>query len=183
MSARIGVTGHRALPDKPEFLDRVRQAVADAIALARTGGRSGQVTVISALAEGADRLVAEEVLGQPGALLEVVLPSVPAEYELDFMETAAREDFRRLLNLASSVSVVPPGESRTANFEAAGHAMLERIDVLLALWDGRPARGRGGTAEIVARAQELGLPIVWVSTIAPFDVHHLRCARAEGASS
>jgi hypothetical protein len=49
--------------------------------------------------------------------------------------------------------------------------MLDRIDVLLALWDGKPARGRGGTAEIVRRAHDLGLPVVWISTVAPFKIH------------
>lgn len=181
MSARIGVTGHRSLPGDQQFLDRVRRAVDDAVALARNGGPAGQMTAVSALAEGADRLIADEVLGRPGALLEVVLPTTPDEYEMDFTEAASREEFRRLLNRASSVSVVPPGESRIANFERAGHVMLEQIDVLLAIWDGKPARGRGGTAEIVARARELGLPVVWVSTLAPYDVLTLVGAPAEVA--
>lgn len=33
--------------------------------------------------------------------------------------------------------------------------------MLLALWDGAPARGPGGTAAIVAYARERGLPVYW----------------------
>jgi hypothetical protein len=178
VSLRIGVTGHRVLPADPTFLDRTRLAVDDAAALAAD---NGQVTVVSALAEGADRLVASEVLDRPGATLEVVLPTTPDEYEGDFVEAESRDEFRLLLHRAKSVTVVPAAGSRTANFERAGHAMLDQIDVLLALWDGKPARGRGGTAEIVKRAQKLGLPVVWVSTVAPFPVRRLERSQAEGA--
>jgi hypothetical protein len=34
--------------------------------------------------------------------------------------------------------------------------------VLLAVWDGRPARGLGGTGDVVARARRQGLPLAWV---------------------
>ena len=39
---------------------------------------------------------------------------------------------------------------------------MARCDVLLAIWDGEPARGEGGTGQIVAEAIEAGLPVVWV---------------------
>jgi hypothetical protein len=34
--------------------------------------------------------------------------------------------------------------------------------VLIALWDGQPSRGKGGTAEIVAYARQRGIPVVWI---------------------
>ena len=40
--------------------------------------------------------------------------------------------------------------------------MVDRCDVLIAVWDGEPARGPGGTAEIVAYALERGRPIVHI---------------------
>src|SRR5688572_22405163 len=122
MSARIGVTGHRVLPADFAFRNQTKLAVDNALDLAR---KSGQVIVVSALAEGADRLVASDVLDRPGGLLEVVLPTTPGEYERDFADADSRDEFRRLLGLAQSVTVVQPGESRTANFERAGHAMLD----------------------------------------------------------
>jgi hypothetical protein len=41
---------------------------------------------------------------------------------------------------------------------------VDRCDALIALWDGKKSRGRGGTAEIVGYAQEHGVPIAWVHT-------------------
>jgi hypothetical protein len=46
---------------------------------------------------------------------------------------------------------------------AASTFMLGRADHLWAIWDGRPARGYGGTADVVAYARENGLPVrvIW----------------------
>ncbi len=40
--------------------------------------------------------------------------------------------------------------------------MLERADVLVALWDGRAAQRRGGTGGMVAEARRYDLPIAWI---------------------
>jgi len=42
---------------------------------------------------------------------------------------------------------------------------VDRCDALIALWDGEDPRGQGGTAEIVAYAQENGVPIAWINTM------------------
>jgi len=43
-----------------------------------------------------------------------------------------------------------------------GHTTVASADVLVAVWDGRPAAGRGGTPEIIAHALLLGRPVVWI---------------------
>jgi hypothetical protein len=167
---RIGVTGHRSLPEDQSLADRVAEAVRGVI---DWRDEPPCLVVVSALAPGADRLVAEAVLRVPGAELEALLPMPPEEVELDFPEPASRAEFRDLLARAREIDVIPSAGSRRANFESAGLAMLERIDVLLALWDGEPARGQGGTAEIVAYAETRGLPVVWIATTAPYPVRIL----------
>jgi len=37
--------------------------------------------------------------------------------------------------------------------------MVATSDVVIALWDGAPARGRGGTAEMIDQALELGVAV------------------------
>jgi hypothetical protein len=41
--------------------------------------------------------------------------------------------------------------------------MLAEADCLLAVWDGKPARGYGGTADVVNAARARGLPVtvIW----------------------
>ena len=38
--------------------------------------------------------------------------------------------------------------------------MIEEADELLAVWDGKPARGYGGTADVVQAARKRDLPVI-----------------------
>jgi hypothetical protein len=46
------------------------------------------------------------------------------------------------------------------SYERANRAILDRSDVLIAVWDGDPARGRGGTGDVVHDALERSLPVI-----------------------
>jgi hypothetical protein len=48
-------------------------------------------------------------------------------------------------------------------FWAAGQRVVEESEQLIAVWDGRPAGGLGGTADVVAYAQKLGknVLVIW----------------------
>ena len=59
-------------------------------------------------------------------------------------------------------SAAPLAERLPATFEAAGLTMLALSDILVAVWDGKPAEGRGGTGQIVEEAARRGAPIVVV---------------------
>lgn len=169
-SLRIGVTGHRQLSDPAVLVPAIRAAIAGVIE--RFLGPEAEpppLLVISALAEGADRLVAAEVLAGPDATLEAVLPLPPAEYLADFTADESKAEFSELLRRASAVWLARPGSSRDEAYERAGRHVVDRADVLIALWDGEPPRGRGGTATVVAYARERGVPVAWVPTSGPAD--------------
>lgn len=123
----------------------------------------GPLTAVSSLAEGADRLLARAVLARPGGRLVALLPLEPAEYAHDFATAASLREFNDLLAAADEVRVIAPrpgdDPSREAAYERAGLAVLEGSDLLVALWDGEPGRGRGGTAELVAEARRQGHPV------------------------
>ena len=166
-SLRIGVTGHRQLPDPAALLPAVRTAIQGLVERFLGPGAEPALLVVSALAEGADRLVATEVLAGPDATLEASLPLPPAEYLGDFTGDASKAEFNDLLGRAASVWLARPGASRDEAYERAGRHVVDRADVLVALWDGEPPRGRGGTATIVAYAREQGVPVAWVPTSGP----------------
>ena len=146
--------------------------------------------LISALAPGADQWAAAEALDL-GYLLRVVLP-------LD--RTTSREDasggdaeraaeFDRLLRCAVSVTELGGTRTRTPDgllrpdrvaYLLAGRAVLQRSDLLLALWDGQPARGTGGTGQIVEEALGEGVPVVWLPWMAPLSWRVLDPARPGG---
>jgi len=161
---RIGVVGHRVLADPDSLCAPIAEAVRRLTEFVPVSPGVGLVpVVVSALAEGADRLVAKEVLADKDARLEVALPLPEEEYVKDFKSEASKEEFSCLLARATETPwQAPKGLDRDEAYERAGHYVVDRCDALIALWDGRKSRGRGGTAEIVSYAQEHGVPIAWV---------------------
>jgi hypothetical protein len=138
----VGVTGHRRLPPDPALADRVREVLA-AIQGALSDAKLPPVPlgVVSSLAEGADRLIAREILAAEGGRLEVILPFPAEEYLRDFTTPASREEFQELLGRASAVTVVEPAGSRDEAYAEAGRRTADRCDALIALWDGAKSRG------------------------------------------
>jgi hypothetical protein len=154
----VGVTGHRYLAD----LEKLSAGVEAALRRIERSFPHEPLTVISPLAEGADRLIAQHVLARPGAQLIVPLPLPQSDYMTDFGSSTSREEFLHILNQAGEVVVLPPASSREQAYAAAGRYVLEHSDVLIAIWDGKAAQGVGGTSEIVARARAGGLPLAWI---------------------
>ena len=124
---------------------------------------AGGLVVVSSLAEGADRIVVHACLRRQGAVLHAVLPLPVDEYRKDFVTESSRREFDDLLAVAASVEFAETVPSRQEAYERAGYMMVARSDLVLAVWDGLPARGRGGTADIVDYARAHGVPVVRIN--------------------
>jgi len=137
----------------------------------KPAGTGGDFVVISSLAEGADRLVAEAALAA-GFALEAVLPFSRAEYGRDFKTQDSRAAYDGLLQRAAAVFELDGrlDESPRA-YETAGFIMLANTDLLVVIWDGNLAAGIGGTAQIISRAIADGIPIVWIEPTSPNAMH------------
>jgi hypothetical protein len=185
---RIGVTGHRKLDDPAATQGTVKKAI-DAllenlfpeesrqnIARVRSAGTTAiSFRVLSPLAEGADRVVALAVLDYAGARLDVVLPLTIEDYLEDFESAESKAEFRELLGKCRRPVLLrarnirddrrdagDQAELRRDAYRQVGQYVVDHCDVLIAVWDGQPARGRGGTAEVVKYAQEQNRPIIRV---------------------
>ena len=77
---------------------------------------------------------------------------------------------KKLLSRATSIRYLPPTETRAEAYEQVGRYIVDQCDVLIALWDGKPAAGRGGTAEIVQYARDTKCPLIWIHESAPGQV-------------
>jgi hypothetical protein len=127
-------------------------------------GQRAQQDAKDGLGPGPGRMVLETVLGDLDTRLEVALPLRQPDYEEDFKTEESKEEFHRLLARASAIWPAPIAETRNEAYELAGRYVVDRSDALIALWDGEDSRGQGGTEEIVAYAQESGVPIAWIHT-------------------
>jgi hypothetical protein len=151
---KVGVTGHQALPKKAvSYIER--RVLTELAELNDTGQLAG----VTSLAEGADQLFAFAVLSLKGQL-EVVIPS--ADYE-STLSGGALKNYRQLLAAATSVRHLPYSESSEEAFFSAGKAIVDECERLFAIWDGKRAKGLGGTADIVSYAKGQGVPvtIIW----------------------
>lgn len=155
-AVRLGVTGHRTFLHHVDILASI-ESVLDRVLATPDDADPARAVIVSSLAEGADRMVAELVL-QRGGDLEAVLPLAADDYAADFASVESRAEFERLLGRAKSITVVGSRDGlRETAYESAGRAMVQASDVVIALWDGTPARGRGGTAEIIQYALDHGV--------------------------
>ena len=154
----IGVCGHRSLAEPEKVVAGVEQALQRIEAT--FPGRP--LRILSALAEGADRLALGPALERPGSKLVAVLPLEKYDYLSDFKTSESKDEFLRLLAGADKVIELPVEKKRKKAYEAGGELILEKAGVLLAIWDGQGAQGQGGTGAVVARARKRGLPIAWV---------------------
>lgn len=162
---RIGVTGHRCLGAPEALVPAIQEAVQLLKSLLpESPGSDVALVAVSSLAEGADRLVARELLAEPGSRLEVILPMARLDYLRDFRNAESGREFRRLLRLASQVRQAPGNTTREEAYEWAGRQVVDRCDALIAVWDGESSRGRGGTAEIVQYARDCEVPLAWIHT-------------------
>lgn len=149
----VGFAGHRRL-EVPEL---AATALAEVLAGLRTQV-PGEWIGVSSAAAGSDLLFARGILDL-GMPWQAVLPLPQAEFQKDF----APDEWQRveaLLAAAESVTVIGASGVREEAYLDCGIEVVNACDVLVALWDGEPARGRGGTAEVVVYARECGKPLV-----------------------
>ena len=205
LALRVGVTGHR--PHKISDTVAVERAIKNVIGDIReaceaindkdkTAGKGSSkddatffsgheeapiLTLMSALAEGADRMVAKAARDK-GFLFVAVLPFSQDKYCIDFKpkhkvqppyegsvedpENGTVTNFEDLLSAADKTVVLDgddtPGDKRNKAYLEAGRFIVGQSDILIAVWNGQPAEGTGGTGEIVAEARRQGVPVVHV---------------------
>ncbi len=149
----FGITGHQGLsPGVSALVEAELARLLDAA--------EGAPAAVTSLAEGPDQVVARLVLAR-GGRVDVVVPC--ERYEDAFADERAREEYKRLLSSSANVERLAFAEPSDEAFLAAGRRVAERCDELLAVWDGRTARGTGGTGDVVAYARAIGRPVrvVW----------------------
>ncbi len=94
-------------------------------------------------------------------VLAAPLPFPVGDYEKDFAALESRNEFRALLEAAESVMEFSGDRQEDAKaYERAGMAVLDMSDLLIAVWDGKPSAGRGGTTEMVYEAARRGMPVI-----------------------
>lgn len=171
----IGITGHIDLyeEDKGILKNKIREVLHDL----RKEFPNTPLILITALAEGADRLGAETAL-EEGIKYIVPLPLPYDEYVKDFPNT--KDEFDNLLGSALGHFELPITKSelyeisheqnaRAKRYEKVGAFICKHSQILIALWDGNDISLTGGTSQVVKFKLE-GVPIEYTPYRTILDV-------------
>jgi hypothetical protein len=148
---RIAISGHRGLPAPvQQLIDRAIRAALDGL---------DDVTGLSCLADGPDQIFARAVLDHGGRIEAII----PAALYRDGLPADAHAEYDWLLTQAVTAHRLPFTQSTSEAHMAASELMIKHAGQLWAVWDGLPARGYGGTADVVTAARASGLPVrvIW----------------------
>jgi hypothetical protein len=151
----VGMTGHQGLPTPTAEL--VTAALRDTLRV-----YTPNLVGVTMLGPGADQLFARVVL-ELGGTLYVVQPTTSMQYRDGFEDEAARRGYDELYGQASHVQVLEHTESTEQAHMDGGKVVVDCSSVLVAVWDGQPSRGLGGTADVVDYARQRGVPVevIW----------------------
>ncbi|EWC62228.1 hypothetical protein UO65_2477 [Actinokineospora spheciospongiae] len=151
---RIGITGHSNLTTATTTL------IADALRDTLRAYRGSNLVGVTCLARGADQIFARVVLGL-GGVVEVVLPA--ADYRERKVKPDNAVDFDALVDAAHLVHTMPFDTSDRSAYLAASEHVLSTVEAIVAVWDGAPSTGSGGTGDVVEAAHRRGTPVtvVW----------------------
>jgi nucleoside 2-deoxyribosyltransferase len=176
----VGFTGHRGLADPDRISGAIQQV------LQRLERAYGPLAAVSSAARGSDTLFVKAAQGRQLPWL-LLLPFPREEFRKDFSpeEWSVAET---LMRQAVSTHIEPPAEANRPAGAARNDAFLEcgirtvdNCDVLVAVWDGLPARGSGGTGDIVGYARSQKKPMVWIHALTGAVVDENLAALPEAA--
>jgi SMODS and SLOG-associating 2TM effector domain 1 len=149
----VGFSGHRQLADPASVMRGITTILGE---LRRDA--PGEWIALSSAAAGADLLFIRTILDLKLGW-EALLPLPLLDFERDFPPDEWLE-VKALLARAEHLEIAAEPGSREEAYLSGGFEIVNRCDVLLVVWDGQPARGKGGTADVVAYARAMGRPIV-----------------------
>jgi hypothetical protein len=149
----VGFTGHRHLDDAAGSAHAIRGALD---ALRRE--IPGEWIALSSVAGGSDQLFVQQALDS-GLAWHAILPLSRAEFARDFTPEGWSA-VEKMLAVADHVSIVDEYGDRKDGYLDCGIETVNGSDVLIAVWDGNSARGKGGTADVVEYAKSVGKPLV-----------------------
>lgn len=155
MKMKVGITGHQRLDD-PNAWGWVKSTLNHEL-----DALEPPIIAVSSLAIGADQLFASIALHR-GGQIHAVIPFQGYERTFGPQDLDA---YHRILSKAAVVEILQTDRTDEDNYLAAGKRIVELADLIIAVWDGKPAKGKGGTADIVSYAIQKGIMLIHINPV------------------
>ena len=192
----VGITGHRAGVLTAPYVRSLRPVVSEIFKQLREAALNLRLSedafcslteprllLHTGLASGADQIAAKHARSS-GYRVHALLPFEPDEYRKDFAEGRELHRFERALAAADDIIALPGQRSDLeAAYVLVGESLVQHADVIVAIWDGQAARGRGGTAEVVGLALRNSVPVIHVDISGGSDSIRTRALIDDGETS
>lgn len=158
----VGVSGHQQLGDELT-IQFVSQQLRELLLTCQQAAceREQEIVACSALALGADQLFVKMAL-ELGIPVEAVVPC--DKYAGIFSTPETLDEYHRLLNSCRDIHRLPFDECSEDAYLAAGHWIVDHCDLVILVWNGYPAAGKGGTADIASYSRLVGRPFIHIHT-------------------
>ncbi len=152
---KIGITGHQNLGSAENIIwlsDALKSAI-----------QQNNIDMgLTSLAIGADQLFAETLKDLHIRYIAII----PCNgYEQTFTNSNDLEKYRSLLQSAFEIVNLPFDQPSEAAFYEAGKQIARSSDLLIAIWNGQPAKGLGGTGDIVKYALSIKRSVLHINPI------------------
>ena len=166
----LGVTGHRNIDTNDHKLkENIENELEKIIE------NYDEVILYSPLAEGADRLFVDVAFGiapEKMSKLLIPMPFDKERYMQDFKTEKSKHEFEKYFDESSfknnnklvidSFSTLLGKDDES--YKNVGKCVVDKSNILIALWDGKPANGIGGTGDIVTYAKKKRKAILHINT-------------------
>lgn len=158
----VGFTGHRAGFDREAVRTNLSHVLRDL--QRRAVSAQGELHLWTSIAEGADTLCVQ-LARDLGIPVHLCLPLEEQEFSKDFSPTGWAEASEHLAIARNnpdrdSVRLVGGSASRPECYLNQAMEMLRVVHVLVAVTDGQPSRGPGGTGSVLDLAAAMVLPVI-----------------------
>lgn len=143
----FAVTGHRDLCD--ENIEPLKEKVTQLFTEHKTQFPNTDLVLLSALAEGADMLVAE-VAQALNIKVNVVLPYTETAYLKSFKNNHAILQFQAIKKQANKLTTLDcQVQNLSICYDELGKHLADNCNILIALFDGADIGKQGGTSEVI----------------------------------
>lgn len=152
---KVGITGHQDLGN-PQQIFEIKKIIKKVIS-----GMNISMGYTS-LAVGADQLFAQE-LYEEGQPYYAIIPS--KDYETTFKNKDSLKKYNFFIKNAHQIVTLPFEQPEERAFYEAGKYIAETSDCIIAIWDGKGAKGLGGTGDIVEYSLELNKRVIHINPV------------------
>ncbi len=167
----IGVTGHRSLPNEMKLKVILQKTLRKLLA------DYDGISIVSPLAEGADRLFVETaftVMPEKIKKLVIPMPFDKERYVQDFATEESKQEFKKYFEKSNFKNIKEEleidsfmtlhGKDDNEAYMNVGKCVANNSDILIAIWDGKEANGAGGTGDVIAYAKKKRKAILHINT-------------------